>query len=94
MCLYTYVCACGMWGVRQGLWLSEARHLGCLVLHRKRKLLKWTGTVTPEASTTGLTSARWSLVLSKEMPHLQQGEVSRWRLLVGEQVQFDLSLLY
>lgn len=32
----------------------------------------------------------WSLVPSQEMTHLQQYKVSWWRLLVGEQEQFDL----
>ena len=61
---------CGMWRVCRVLQLAEAWRLGGLVLYRKRKPFKWTGTVTLEASTKTLTLTIWSLVLLQGMTHL------------------------
>lgn len=92
VCIHAYKCAaCGE--VPRASKLSKAWRPDGLVLHRKRKLLKRTGTMTPEASMTALTL---TTVPGPTKGNDTSTAVKRcpwWRLLVGEQVQFDLFLI-
>lgn len=54
---------CGMWRFAGSLQRAEASASEGLVLYRKRKPFKWTGTVTLEASIKTTTLTIWSLVL-------------------------------